>query len=426
MWLPWSQASEDMYKRGGRVGKQNVNNIKQQIWKTKVMSTRHRTGTLDSHNNHPSGDLLVLWVHTTITCLVISWSLWVHTTITLPGDLLVLYGFTQHWPVLVISWSFGFTQHWPAWWSPGPLGSHNNHPSGALLVFWVNTTITRLVISWSFGFTQQSAAWWSPGPLGFTQQSPAWWSPGPLGSHNNQPPGDLLVLWVHTTITCHGDLLVLWVHTTITRLVISWYFGFTQQSPAWWSPGPLGSHNNHHAWWWSWSLLGLTWWIVSFLPGDLLVLRVHTTITCDNPLSLLTTYGQSRSVHPHLEIFPEHLGSLKAMLPWFVHGFVFAGAALKVQWSTQFTWAWLGRSGIVIMLHRMVCDLLFRDLRWSLLRDSIQIGNHACDISVAWSSIKLDPAIDSCNGLAFAGCYLISAMSARLTCLGRSGIQMLQ
>ena len=33
MWLPWSQASEDMYKRGGRVGKQNVNNIKQQICK---------------------------------------------------------------------------------------------------------------------------------------------------------------------------------------------------------------------------------------------------------------------------------------------------------------------------------------------------------------------------------------------------------
>ena len=82
--------------------------------------------------------------------------------------------------------------------------------------------------------------------LGFTQQSPAWWSPGPYVSHNNHRPGDLLVLQVHTTIN---------------RLVISWSFGFTQQSPAWWSPGTSGSHYNQ-------------------LPGDLLVLRVHTTITC--------------------------------------------------------------------------------------------------------------------------------------------------
>ena len=69
---------------------------------------------------------------------------------------------------LVISWSFGFTLQSPAWWSPGPLGSHYNHPPGDLLVLWVHTTITRLVISWS------------------------------LGSHYNHPPGDLLVLWVHT------------------------------------------------------------------------------------------------------------------------------------------------------------------------------------------------------------------------------------
>ena len=152
-----------------------------------------------------------------------------------------------------------FTQQSPTWWSPGPLGSHNNHPPGNLLVLWVHTTITRLVISWSFGITQHSTAWWSPGPS---------------CSHYNHPPSDLLVLWVHTTITpwwyvgpegSHynyppGDLLVLWVHTTITPLVICWSWGFTLQSPAWWSPGPLGSHNNHP-------------------PGDLLVHRVDTIIT---------------------------------------------------------------------------------------------------------------------------------------------------
>ena len=150
-------------------------------------------------------------------------------------------------------------QQSPTWWSPSPLGSQINHPPGDLLVLWVHTTVTRLVISWSFGFTQQS---------------PTWWSPGPLGSHNGHPPGDLLVLWVHTTITRQviswsftftqqslpGDLLVLRVHTTITHLVIAWSFAFTQRSPTWWSPGPLGSHNNHP-------------------PGDLLVLWVHTTIT---------------------------------------------------------------------------------------------------------------------------------------------------
>ena len=122
-------------------------------------------------------------------------------------------------------------QQSPAWWSPGPLGSHDTYSPGDILVLRVHTTITSLVISCSFGFTQQS---------------PAWWSPGPLGSHNNHPPDDLLVLWVHTTINC---------------LVISWSFGFTQQSPTWWSPGPLGSHINHPS-------------------GDLLVLYVHTTITC--------------------------------------------------------------------------------------------------------------------------------------------------
>ena len=99
------------------------------------------------------------------------------------------FGFTQQSPTrLVISWSFEFTQQSPAWWSLGPLGSYNNHPPGDLLVLWVHTTITRLVISWSLGFTQQSPAWWSPGR---------------------------------------------WVHTTITRLVISWSFGFTQNEIAW-------------------------------------------------------------------------------------------------------------------------------------------------------------------------------------------------
>ena len=180
----------------------------------------------------------------------------------------------------MIFWSFEFTQQSPTCWSPGPLASPNNHPPGDLLVLWVHTTITYLVISSSFGFTQQSPAWWYPGPLSshnnhcFTtwkhllhdfpemvlqqkgkvvwalqpfsqteilQQSPAWWSPGPLGSHNSHAPADILVLWVHTTITC----LVPWVHTTITCLVISRSSGFTQQSPSWWSPGPSGSHNNH-------------------------------------------------------------------------------------------------------------------------------------------------------------------------------------
>ena len=122
-------------------------------------------------------------------------------------------------------------QQSPAWWSPGPLGSHDTYPPGDLLVLRVHTTINRLVISWSFGFT------W---------HLPARWYLGPSGSHNNYPPGDLLVLWVHTTIT---------------RLVISWSFGFTHQSPVWWSTGALVSHSKH-------------------LCGDLLVLYVHTTITC--------------------------------------------------------------------------------------------------------------------------------------------------
>ena len=123
------------------------------------------------HNNHSPGDFLDLWVHTTITPLVICWSL-------------------------------GFTLQLPAWWSPGHLGSHNNHPPGDLLVLWVHTTISRLVISWS---------------LGLKKQSPARWSLGPLGSNNNHPPGDLLV---------HR------VDTIITRLVISWIFGFTQNEVA--------------------------------------------------------------------------------------------------------------------------------------------------------------------------------------------------
>ena len=65
----------------------------------------------------------------------------------------------------------------------GPLGSHNTDPPGDLLVLCVHTTIIDLVISWSFGLIQQSPAW----SFGFTQHSPAWWSPGPSGSHNNHP-----------------------------------------------------------------------------------------------------------------------------------------------------------------------------------------------------------------------------------------------
>ena len=243
-------------------------------------------GPLGSHNNHPPGDLLVLWVHTTIT-------------VSLPGNI----SFTTF-----LKWSSSRKERLCG------LCNHfhkqrfcNNHPPGDLLVLWVHTTITRLVISWSFEFTQQSLfryletspsrlSWNGPpaerkGFVGsatiFTNRDSA--TPGPLGSHNSHAPADILVLWVHTTITrlviswsfgftqqspawwSHGpfgshnnhppgDLLVLWVHTTITRLVISWSFGFTQQSPAWWSPGHLGSHNNHP-------------------PGDLLVLWVHTTIT---------------------------------------------------------------------------------------------------------------------------------------------------
>ena len=125
----------------------------------------------------------------------------------------------------MIYWSFGFTQQSPAWWSPGPLGLRNTDPPGDLLVLRVHPTITRLVISWSFWVHTTTVISWS---FGFTQH---WWTPGLLGSHNTDPPGDLLVLRVQTTIT---------------RLVISWSLGFTQQS----------------------------------LPGDLLVLRVHTTIIC--------------------------------------------------------------------------------------------------------------------------------------------------
>ena len=249
-------------------------------------------GPLGSHNNYPPGDLLVLWVHTTITRLVSPGPLGSHNNHP-PGDLLVLWVHTAI-TRLVISWSFMFTQQSPAWWSPGPSGSHSTHPPRDLLFLWVHTTINYLVISWSFGFTQQSPTWWFSGPfsshnnhppadllvlwvhttitvslpgnISFTtflkwsssrkerlcglcnhfhkqilQQSPAWWSPGPLGSHNSHAPADILVLWVHTTITC----LVPWVHTTITCLVISRSSGFTQQSPSWWSPGPSGSHNNH-------------------------------------------------------------------------------------------------------------------------------------------------------------------------------------
>ena len=237
-------------------------------------------GPLGSHNNYPPGDLLVLWVHTTITRLVSPGPLGSHNNHP-PGDLLVLWVHTAT-TRLVISWSFMFTQQSPAWWSPGPSGSHSTHPPRDLLFLWVHTTINYLVISWSFGFTQQS---------------PTWWFSGPLSSHNNHPPADLLVLWLHTTITrlviswsfeftqqslfryletspsrlswngppaerkgcvgsatiftnrfCNnhppGDLLVLWVHTTVMHLLISWSFGFTQQSPAW----SLGFTQQSHAW----------------------------------------------------------------------------------------------------------------------------------------------------------------------------------
>ena len=190
-------------------------------WNTYMSPPWWSPSPLGSHTNHSPGDLLVLWVHTPITRLVISWSFgFTHQSPTWwsPGP---LGSYNNH--CLVISWSFRFTHQSPAWWSPGPLGSHTNHPPGDLLVLWVHTPITRLVISWSFGFTQQSHAWWSPGPLGSHNNHTPGDPPGLLGSHTNHPTGDLLVLWVHTTIT---------------RLVISWSFGFTHQSPAWWSPGP--------------------------------------------------------------------------------------------------------------------------------------------------------------------------------------------
>ena len=129
--------------------------------------------------------------------------------------------------------------------------THNTDPPGDLLVFWVHTKITRLVISWSFGFTQH---------------------------------------WTRL------------VHTTITRLVISWPLGFTLQSPAMWSPGPLGWHKmkSHdcsletRSMFMCWDVV--LWQITSFLPAAAtLNWELHTRQnTCDNPLSLLLT--QSRSV----------------------------------------------------------------------------------------------------------------------------------
>ena len=287
-----------------------------------------------------------------------------------------------------------FLQQSPAWWSPGPVSSHNNHP-GDLLVLWVHTTIT-LVISWSCEFTQQSP----------------WWSPGPVSSHNNHP-GDLLVLWVHTTITLvishgpsgshnnhlPGDLLVRRVHTTITCLVISWSFGFTHQSPVWWSPGPLGSHKNHLPgdllvlWvqqqspaWWSPGPLGSTTitrlvisWSFGFnnshLPGDLLVLWVQqqspawwspgplgsTTIT---RLVISWSFGFNNSHPPgdHLVLWvqqqspawwsPGPLGSHNnhpsgGLLVLWVHTTI---TSLVISWSFGFTqqspaWWSLGPSG---------------------------------------------------------------------------------
>ena len=281
----------------------------------------------------------------------------------------------------MISWSLGFTEQSPAWWSPGPSGSHYNHPPGDLLVHRVHTAITRLVISCYFWFALQSPVWWSLGPLGshynhppgdllvlwvhttitclviswsfrFTQQSPAWWSPGPLGSHNNHPPGDLLVLWVHTTITC---------------LVISWSFRFTQQSPAWWSHGLLGSHYNHP-------------------PGDLLVLWVHTKwsrtivhlkldqgsrvgmllrgeshhfclpqqhlsgsyIRNKTHVTILCPFTYSIQIgDPRLEIFPS-ITSLKAILP----SSCMVSSLLVPYWSVNGrprSWACLGRSGIQML-----------------------------------------------------------------------------
>ena len=255
------------------------------------------------------------------------------------------FGFTQQSPSVVISWSLGFSLQSPAWWSPGPLCSHDTYPPGDILVLRVHTTITRLVISWSFGFTQQS---------------PAWWSPGPLGSHNNYPPGDLLVLWVHTTITrlviswsfgfthqspvwwstgalvshskhLSGDLLVLYVHTTITCMVICWSFGLTQQSPAWWSPGPLGWHKmkSHDCSFETWSRF-MCWDVVarriaSFLPAA-------ATITWE--LHMQQNTSSLPSTYPVLEIFPS-ISSLKAMLPCSCMVSSLLVPYWLVQWSAQ-------------------------------------------------------------------------------------------
>ena len=154
-----------------------------------------------------------------------------------------------------------------------------------------------------------------------------------LGSHNNHPPGDLLVLWAHTTITRHGDLLVLWVHTTITRLVISWYFGFTLQSPAMWSPGPLGWHKmkSHDCSFETWSMFMcwdvVAWWIVSFLPAAATLNwelhirdKTHVTILCP-------FYLPSPDRLPTPGDISEHF-FFESDAAMFVHGFVFAGTVL--------------------------------------------------------------------------------------------------
>ena len=191
---------------------------------------------------------------------------------------------------LVISWSIGFTQHRPIWWCIGPLGSHNTEPPGDLLVFWVHTTITRLVISWSLWFTQQSLALVISWSFGFTKHWTTWWSPGLLGSHNTDPPGYLLVLWVHTTIT---------------RLVISWSLVLTQNEVA----------------------RLFTWNSIKVHVLGCCCVANRIIFACRSNTKLGVTYATKHMWQssvpstypvqigdPHLEIFPS-ISSLKAMLP---------------------------------------------------------------------------------------------------------------
>ena len=193
----------------------------------------------------------------------------------------------------MISWSLGFTQQSPAWWFPGPFGSHYNHPPGDLLVLWVHTTITCLVISWYFGFTQQS---------------PAWWSPGPLGLCYNHPPGDLLVLWVHSTITL---------------LMISWSFGFTQNEIA----------------------RLFTWNSIKVHVLGCCCVANRIIFACHSNTYLGVTYATKHmwrssvpstySVQigdPRLEIFPS-ISSLKAILP----SSCMVSSSLVPYWSVQWS-----------------------------------------------------------------------------------------